>query len=486
LLAVRADPEARAAPEAKVALVRGGALRLGGYIAALGLSVLSTALLTRHLGVSVFGDYTTVTSIVAVIAIVTDSGMSNIGVREYATLDGAARRRLLADLLGLRIALSVIGIGLVVALAVAFGFDGALALGAVAASLATVALVFQHTLTIPLTVDLRFGWLSSLELLRQTVTVAGIVVLVVLHAGVFPLLTTTLVANTLLILPTATLARGQISLRPSFKVGRWRDLMGPTVTFSLATAVGIIYVYTAQILTHVVAGSYQSGLFSISFRVFVVVAAVPGLLVGGALPVLSRAAHSDRDRLGYILQRTFEASLVGGVGLAVAMSAGAGFIVEILDARAPGAAPVLAIQAFALIASFMTAGWIFGLLSLHRHRGLLIANGAAFVVSVAATLILTAADGARGAAIATICGETTLAVGSLIALIRSGPEYRPRLDVAAKVLVAGALAALAGFLPPLPSLVRAILAIAVYVTIVLVTRALPPEFRALLPGRKTR
>jgi O-antigen/teichoic acid export membrane protein len=482
-LGVSAEPEARTAPEAKVALVRGGALRLGGYVATLGLSVLSTALLTRHLGVSVFGDYTTVTSIVAVIAIVTDSGMSNIGVRDYATLDGAARRRLLADLLGLRVALSVIGIGLVLALALALGFDGALQLGAIAASLATVALVFQHTLTIPLTVDLRFGWLSALELLRQTVTVAGIVVLIVLHAGVFALLTTTLVANTLLIVPTASMVRGQISLRPSFRLGRWRDLMGPTVAFSLATAVGIIYVYTAQILTHVVAGSYQSGLFSISFRVFVVIAAVPGLLVGGALPVLSRAAQSDRDRLGYILQRMFEASLIGGVGLAVAISAGAGFIVEVLDARAPGAIPVLEIQAFALIASFMTAGSVFGLLSLHRHRGLLLANAAAFVVSLAATLILAADDGAQGAAIATICGETTLAVGSLIALVRAHPEYRPRLDVAGKVLVAGALAALAGFLPTLPSLVRAILALAVYVMIVLVTRALPPEFRALLPGR---
>jgi O-antigen/teichoic acid export membrane protein len=477
LLDSGSDADAHRAPDAKVTLIRGGVLRLGSYVATLGLSVLSTALLTRHLGVSEFGDYTTVTSIVAVIAVVTDSGMSNIGTREYATLNGEARRRLLADLLGLRIALSVLGIGLVVALAVALGFGHAFEV---------VALVFQHTLTIPLTVDLRFGWLSSLEFLRQTVTVAGVVLLVVLHAGVFPLLTTTLIANALLIFPTAALVRGRISLRPSFRLGRWRDLMGATVAFSLAAAVGIIYVYTAQILTHVVAGSYQSGLFSISFRVFIVVAAVPGLLVGGALPVLSRAAQDDRDRLGYILQRMFEATLVGGVGLAVTMSAGAGFIVEVIDTRAPGATSVLEIQSFALIASFTTAVWGFGLLSLRRHRGLLVANAAAFVVSLAATLSLAADDGARGAAIATICGETALAVGSVIALVTSNPEYRPRLNVLWKVLAAGGLAALVGFLPPLPSLVRSVIAFAVYAAVILFTQALPPEFRALLPHRLTR
>jgi O-antigen/teichoic acid export membrane protein len=471
-------------PQAKVALVRGGALRLISYVATMGLSVLSTSLLTRHLGVSEFGDFTTVTSLVAVVAVVTDSGMSNIGTREYATLEGAARHRLLADLLGLRITLSVIGIALVVAASIALGFDRGLEAGAIAASLATVALVFQHTLTIPLSSDLRLGWLSSLEFLRQAVAVAGIVVLVLLHAGVFPLLATTLVANALLILPTAPLVRGRISLRPSFDVRRWRRLMGATVAFSLAAAVGIIYVYTAQILTHIVAGRYESGLFAISFRVFIVAAGVPGLLVSGALPILSRAAQDDRERLGYILQRIFEASLIGGVGLAVTISAGAGFIISVIGGRhGAGATPVLEIQSFALVGSFMTAGWGFGLLSLRNHRGLLISNAVAFAVSLVATLVLAADDGARGAAIATICGEGALAACTLGALVVGNPEHRPRIDIAGKVLVAGTLAAVAGLVPHLPSLLRGIIAFVLYVAIVLITRALPPEFRALLPRR---
>ncbi len=104
--------------------------------------------------------------------------------------------------------------------------------------------------------------------------------LILLHAGVFPLLATTFVANTLLILPTALLVRGRISARPTFHPARWRSLMGATVAFTLATAVGTVYVYTAQILTHVVAGGFQSGLFSVSFRIFIVAAGVPGLLIG--------------------------------------------------------------------------------------------------------------------------------------------------------------------------------------------------------------
>jgi O-antigen/teichoic acid export membrane protein len=472
------------APAARDALVRGGAIRLGSYVAIVGLSVISVSLLTRHLGVSEFGDYTTVTSLVAVVAVVTDSGMSNIGTREYATLQEPARTQLLANLLGLRLTLSMVGLALVVLCSLALGFDHALLVGGIAASLATVALVLQHTLTIPLTVDLRLGWLSWLEFLRQALAVAAIVVLVLVHAGVFPLLTTTLLANAILIVPSAWLVRGRISLRPAFALGPWRELMGATVAFSLAAAVGIIYVYTAQILTHIVAGHFQSGLFSVSFRVFIVAAGIPGLLVGATLPVLARAAHDDRDRLGYILQRIFEASLVGGVGLAVTMSVGAGFIVAVIGGpKAAGATPVLEIQSYALIASFMSAGWGFGLLSLRRHRGLLVANAAAFVVSLVTMLLLAAHYGARGAAVATICGEVALALCSLFALVASSPEYRPRLNIAWKILLAGAVAALAGLIPGVPSLPRAVIAFVVYAAIVLVTRALPPEFQALLPRR---
>ncbi len=57
-------------------IVRGGAVRFGTYVLMVALSVLSAALLTRHLGVVRFGEYTTVLSLVGVISAITDAGMS--------------------------------------------------------------------------------------------------------------------------------------------------------------------------------------------------------------------------------------------------------------------------------------------------------------------------------------------------------------------------------------------------------------------------
>ncbi len=468
-------------------ILRGGALRFGSYVGIVGLSIVSAALLTRHLGVVRFGQYTTVLSLVSIVAVVTDAGMSNLGTREFAMSTGAEREALMRDLLGLRVALTMVGVLLATAFALAVGYDTALLLGTVLASLATVALVFQHTLSIPLAAELRLGSISLLDFTRQALTVGGIVALIVLGAGVLPLLAVTLAANLLLVPLTARLVRGQISTRMELRPRHWLALLSLTVSFSLATAVGTIYVYTAQILTSLVASAHQSGLFAASFRVFIVTAAIPGLLVAGALPMLARAARDDRQRLAYALQRIFEISLILGVAAALGITGGAQFIIHVIAGpRFAGAVPVLRIQGVTMIVSFVIAGWGFALISIKRHSGLLAANGAALVVSCALTLSLAATHGARGAAWATLGGELTLAAGSLIALVRGHPEFRPRLAILPKVAFAAVPGVILLIATDLSSLVQALLAVAAYGLLVILSGAVPKEIDELIPRPRRR
>jgi O-antigen/teichoic acid export membrane protein len=464
-------------------VIRGGVLRLLGYGLMVALSVLSTALLTRHLGVASFGSYTTVLSLVAVVAYATDAGMSAVGVREFAVRTGSERDVLMSDLLGLRLALTAIGVLLVSIFALAAGYPPALLGGAVLASLGTVALVVQHTHTIPITAELRIGTLSALDLARQVLSVAMIVALVALGAGVLPLLGVVLAANLALIAPTASLARHRVSLRVRLDPHAWLALTRLTVSFSLASAVGVLYVYTAQIITSLVASQHQSGLFAASFRIFVVIAGIPSLLVSGALPLLARAARDDRQRLSYALGRIFEVSLILGVAAALATLGGAQFMIAVVAGpKYAASAGVLQVQGLALVATFVLAGWSYALLSLKRYRGVLGANLAAFVVSCSVTSMLAASDGAAGAAVATICGEGVLALGLLLALVRGHPELRPRLGIVVKVALAAAPAVAVALSSAVPSAPRMLLALGVYGLLIMLTRAVPGEVVELLPA----
>jgi O-antigen/teichoic acid export membrane protein len=468
-------------------VIRGGVLRLLGYGLMIALSVLSTALLTRYLGVASFGYYTTVLSLVAVVAYATDAGMSSVGVREFAVRTGVDREALMGELLGLRLMLTAVGVLLVSGFALAAGYPPALLGGAVLASLGTVALVVQHTHTIPITAELRIGTLSALDLARQALSVAMIVVLVALGAGVLELLGVVLAANLALIAPTASLARRRVSLRVKLDPQAWLALLRLTVSFSLASAVGTLYVYTAQIITSLVASEHQSGLFAASFRIFVVIAGIPSLLVSGALPLLARAARDDRRRLAYALGRIFEVSLILGVAAALATLGGAQFMIAVVAGpKYAASAGVLQVQGLALIATFVLAGWSYALLSLKRYRGVLAANLAAFLVSCTVTGVLASSEGAVGAALATICGEGVLALGLLIALVHSHPELRPRPGIVIKVGLAAAPAVALALSSASSSPVRLLLTLGVYGVMIVLTRALPGEAVELLPTRLRR
>jgi O-antigen/teichoic acid export membrane protein len=468
-------------------IVRGGILRFGSYVGVVALSVISVVLLTRYLGVARFSAYTTVISLVTVVSMVTDSGMSNLGTREFAMRGGAERDALMRDLLGLRVALTLGGVALATLFALCAGYSVSLLAGTAIASLATIALVYQHTLSIPLTAELRVGTLSLLDLGRQLLTVIAIVALVVVGAGLLPLLAVTLGVYLVLIPMTAMLVRGQISLRLELRPRRWLSLLRLTVVFSMATAVGTIYMYTAQILTSLVTSAHQSGLFAASFRVFIVMAAVPGMLVATALPVLARAARDDRSRLGYALQRTFEVSAIVGCAAAIGVVTGAHFIIAVIAGpKFAGAAAALRIEGVALLASFVLSGWGFGLLALERYRELLLANLAAFAVSASLTLFLAQALGARGAAVASVCGEFTLGILCLLGLIRGSPELRPKLGVVLKAALAAAPAVAVGFIPGLPSVLAPLAALAVFAALMVALRAVPEELYELIPGRSMR
>ena len=66
-------------------IIRGGALRSGGYLISTGSTAIAFAFLLRHLGVDDFGRFATVIALVAVAIGLTEVGLTIIGQRRYAT-----------------------------------------------------------------------------------------------------------------------------------------------------------------------------------------------------------------------------------------------------------------------------------------------------------------------------------------------------------------------------------------------------------------
>jgi len=464
-------------------VVRGAILRVSGYAAGTVLALASAVLLTRHLGVTLFGQYTTVISVVTVATTLTDLGMTGLATREFATRVGLDRENLMRDVLGLRTAISVVAVGLATAFALTAGYNSERIIGTALAGIGLALGSLQGTVAVPLFAMLRLGRTTGLELLRTAVWVGLLAILVFLNAGLLPLLAATVPAGLVVLTATALMTRDHMPIRPAVRPLAWVRLLRDTVTFSLATSVGAMYVFTTQIITSLATTGEQNGLFAASFRVFVVAASVASLAVSVAFPVLARAARDDHERLRFAVQRLFEVMLIFGVATALGVVAGAKPIIEVVGGSAyAGAVGPLRIDAAAFIASFLLPVWGIALVSLHRHRALALANLIALSTTAGLTVVLASSHGATGAAVATAGGEWIICIAYVVALTHGERRLSVHPAIAAKVAMA-AVPGLAVMLLPLPAVAQLILALVVYAAGVLLLKAFPRELTELLPSR---
>jgi O-antigen/teichoic acid export membrane protein len=478
---VAGAPDVLDTGEAGGKAIRGGALRSGAYGVALLLSLASVPLMVRHLGAVDYGAFVTVSSIMFIVGGITEAGLTNLGIRRYAVLDGADRDAFLRQLAGLRFALTALGVLVATAFVWITGAREEVVQGTFISGIGLLVALTQQTYSIPLTAQLRLGWISALDLVKQALLTVLIVLLVVVGAGLVPFFWTSVGASAGALALTLALVRGDVPLRPAVDLAVWRSVMREVLPYSLAAAVGLVYLRLGVILMSYVAPELEAGLYATAFRIVEVLGVIPWLAVSSGFPILARAARDDAQRLRYALQKLFDVSVVAGVGLVLVIIAGAPLAIDVVGGPGfEGATPVLRWLAGALLTSFLVATWSFALLSLERYRDLLVCNAIAVAATAGAVLALEPPLGPEGAAIGTVLGEGALAVAYLVALRRAAPELTPSFGVAGKALLAAVAPAAALLLPVGPIVAGAVVAV-LYVAGVVTLRAVPPELvRALL------
>jgi O-antigen/teichoic acid export membrane protein len=467
-------------------VLRGGLLRIIGYILGTLASVIGAALMLRHLSVADFGRYTIVLSLITIVGALTDLGLTGVGVRQSAVGSLQERERILRNLLGIRLTTSTVGILLTCSFGIAVGYPTVMVEGTAIAGLGLLMLVTLDSYTIPLQVGLRLGWTAGLDLLRQCSQTIVVVALVLAGASLLPFTGSQLPGAAAAALVAALLIRGKTRLLPAFDRAQWRRMARELLPYAAASAIGAVYFRVEIVVLSLVSGEHQTGLFSAAFRITEVVVGIPWLVAASALPVIARAAENDRERLAYALRQMFRASLVAGVGMAVAIALGAKFALDLVAGpHYEGSVGVLRIQATTVAFTFLVTQWGFALLALKQMRALLVSNALALVTAIGATVVLGRVDGARGASLALVGAEAVLAVAYAISLARVSDELRVRLGGLPRVVGAAAAAIGVAAISGTPSLPATIIGVAVYVLALAATGGLPPEVWELLPGRRT-
>lgn len=480
------EPDPLESREAGAKVIRGGGLRAAAHVIGVLVGVVSAPLVVRHLGVEDYGRFVLVTSIIFIVTGLTEGGLANVAIRQYATGDRSERRALIAALAGLRVVLSVVGSIGAIAFGLIAGYPGVVLAGI---GLGCVALLFNNlwgTLNTALVADLKLTATATIEIVRSLATTLLFLVLVLAGAGLLGFYVVAPAVAVLTWLVAATVVRGTVPLVPRRDPARWRALGRETALYAAATALGAIYFQVALVSTSLLTDDHETGLYGIAFRIVDLANGVPWLLAGSVFPIFAHAALNDTTRLRYAVGRVTEVGLIVGLWFALTIVLGAKFGIDVVaGAEGEGSVPVLRILSIGVGATFLVAAWGFVLLSQQRYRDLLVANVFAFVLAVVLSVILIPEFGAKGSAAVTATLELTLATTYGVLLGRGAEPTRPGATIVPKLLLALAAAFAVGLplllVHPVPATIAGGL---VYFAVLWVTGAIPPELLEAVRRRR--
>jgi O-antigen/teichoic acid export membrane protein len=465
-------------------VIRGSVLRLGGYLLGTLATVVSSAVVIRHLGVIDTGHFLTVSSLVMIVTTVSDLGLTGFAVREYATGPRSDGRRFLRNLLGIRVAIALGGLALAMGFGLLVGYPAVMVVGTAIAGAGMLVFVVQDGCSIPLQVGLRFGWVAGLQLAIQVGVAIEAVLLAVAGAGLEPFFALQLPVVIPVLAITMYVGGHDSRLTPALEVREWRRMVARILPFSAAVVLSVVYFQIVQVMVSVLSSPTETGYFGVSFRVLAAFTTLPPLLVSTALPLLARAARDDAERFDYASRRLVETMMLAGCGLALALFLGASFAIEVIAGAGYGhSVEVLRILAVALLGTFVIGARGYALLSLDRLRAMLVCNGIALVVVLACGVPLIDAYGAKGAAIALVAAELALGLGYEWALARKRAELRLKVGFVLRAAAATVLAGAVASLLALPSVAAALLGSSLYVAALLALGIVPEEIREALLHR---
>ena len=282
-----------------------------------------------------------------------------------------------------------------------------------------VIILSQSLLTVPLLVELRQGWVAVLELLRQFISVALIVALIIAGAGVAPFLAVTIPAGAVTLAITAIIVRDRAPLRPALHPAISWPLVRDSIPYALAIALSAVYLRLTIVVMSIISTGLETGYFATSFRIVETLIGVPAVLIGAAFPILARTVHTDTGRFASATSPIFELGIIAGSWMVVCVFVTAPLAIRVIGGSADApAVPVLRIQGFALVATFVIVACGYPLLAERRYREVLLANAVGLAASLALTFALVPRYGAKGGAVATVAAELSLAAASAVLLAR--------------------------------------------------------------------
>jgi O-antigen/teichoic acid export membrane protein len=411
----RAARERRAVGLARTVAWNTG-IQVTGRAVGMSVSVLLTAILTRHLGLATYGQMVAASTYVALFTILGDAGIYLVAVRRAAQ-EPDRRAAILGNALGLRLALALVPLALGYLL-VQFIPSERFPTYVPAVKLAVAVLALNGYVTLlnqfmiaVFRLHLRMDLAVLGETIARLVALAGTLVVVAIHGGLIAAILALLGGTVANFLFAWTISRRFETFRPQFDPVLVRAMLHESAVLMVVTLLGLVHFKVDTLMLSLMKSAEDVGVYGVAYKAHEVLITFPGLFVGLLYPLFSRFASEDPVRLQQIFRRTFDVLLTTALAAALLVFVLAPDLAALLGAAA--AVRPMRVLAFALPPVFLGLGLTHLLLAEARQRWLVPLYATLVIVNVALNWMAIQRWSYMGAAAVTVATES-LSVAILV------------------------------------------------------------------------
>lgn len=410
--------------------------------------------ITNYLEIEGYGYYTGVYDFIAFFGIASDLGLYTIAVREMAR-DEKNIDKIIGNVLTIRTVLVLITMTLAFGSAFLYlptDTDLFLPFAVAVGATATIFALLTGTVSSVLQVHYKMQYNAIASVIGKVVALAYMVYVIFIwspgisEAGFYHLFVAGILGNMVMFGITLYYAKKFANIRFQLDWSFMKRVIVKSLPYGLALILNNLYFRIGSLMLVRISGPEQTALYGLPLRVLEAIAILPLYFMNAVLPTLTKTLKEKSDRYKQIIQYSFDALVMGGVAMAVGMSAISYQVIYLLSSEDflsrvsegfYGADIALQIVIFALAFSFINTLFGFILVAIGKQSKLLYVNGTGALLAVLINFILIPPLGARGAAITDIIVEMFVAFAAFL-FAKKYLDFKISLKNTFKIIIAGA------------------------------------------------
>ena len=420
-----------------------------GKILYLGCSLVIVILITRHLGVSGYGNYNTIIAYLGLFAVLAELGLYMIMVREISQYP-KEKEKIVGNILGLRIFTAIAALILATVVAFFLNYPQEVKTGILIFSGGIFFMLLNQVLVGVFQVYLRADKAALAEVVGRAFTLILVIWFIKQGAGLLYIVGAASLGFALNFFINFLLASQYLKIIPQFQTSLWKKLLKAALPLAIAGILWTIYYKIDTVILSLLplervaiesishfSNSEAVGIYGVAYRFLEIVIAFPILFVGLIYPVISKNIILNRQRTKRVFQKSFNFLTISSL---LFMLIGFFLAPQIIDivggSQFTQSVLVLRILSISFLPHFWGALTGIVLTAAHKQKFLIIPVLTFTIVNIAANIIFIPYYSFLGSATITTLGQFLLCI-IYYYLIRKHTSLVPSFNILPKALLAG-------------------------------------------------